>query len=119
MITNYYKSTSALLRISYKLYQQVPIKIYFVLLTQMFVFALNIGINSEFLMKFSNEDISINFDLRNIQASEYQTQKAWFKSGILVDLSCNQAFDVLQQVEYFIVAIFFFFNYEIHNMKKK
>jgi len=76
----------------------------------MFVFAFNIGINSEFLMKFSNEDISINFDLRNIQANEYQTQKAWFKSGILVDLSCNQAFDALQQVE-FIVAIFFFFQF--------
>lgn len=60
--------------------------------------------NSEFLMKLSNEDISINFDLRNIQSSVHQTQNAWFKSGILVDLSCDEASDVLQQVE-FIVAI--------------
>jgi len=80
--------------------KSVPIKIYFLLLIQMFVFAFNIGINSEFLMKFSNEDISINFDLKNIQAGSYQTQKAWFKSGILVDLSCNQTTDVLQQVFY-------------------
>jgi len=76
------------------------------------VLAFNIDINSEFLMKFSNEDISINFDLRNIQASEYQTQKSWFKSGILVDLSGNQAFNVVQQVK-FIVAIFFLTIYYI------
>ncbi|XP_022170942.1 uncharacterized protein LOC111034171 [Myzus persicae] len=55
------------------------------------------SINREFLMKFSSEDISINFDFRNIQASVHQTPKTWFKSGILVDLSCDQAVDVLQQ----------------------
>jgi len=49
-------------------------------------------------MKFSNEDISINFDLKNIQTILDQTQNTWFKSGILVDLSCDQAFNVLQQV---------------------
>lgn len=84
----------------------VPIKIDFVLLIHIFVFASNIGINREFLMKFSSEDISINFDFRNIQASVHQTPKTWFKSGILVDLSCDQAVDVLQQVK-FIVAIIF------------
>jgi len=57
-------------------------------------------------MKLSNEDISINFHLRNILSSVHQTQKEWFKSGILVDLSCDEASDVLQQVE-FIAAIIF------------
>lgn len=71
------------------------------------MFASNIGINSEFLMKLSNEDISINFDLRNIQGNVHQTQKAWFKSGILVDLSCDQASDVLLQQVEFIAAIIF------------
>jgi len=80
--------------------------IYFVSLIKVFIFTFNIDVNSEFLIKFSNEDISISFDLRNIQGILHQTQKAWFKSGMLVDLSCDHAFSVLQQVEYIAAIIF-------------
>lgn len=56
-----------------------------------------IGINNELLARLSNEDISITFDLQKM-AMVRQMHNTWYKSGMLVDLACDQTSNVLQQV---------------------
>jgi len=52
-----------------------------------------IGINSELLKMLSDEDISTTFELKN-----HVPQNVWYKSGILVDLTCERALSLLQKV---------------------
>lgn len=56
------------------------------------------GINGKLLKRLSDEDISIIFDPQKMTVVN-QTHNTWYKSGVLVDLACNQASNVLHQVK--------------------
>lgn len=69
------------------------------------------GTNSELLMKLSTEDISISFFLQKKAILNHSlSHNTWYKSGIIVDLTCSQTSYMLPQVKiHYLKCIYYIF----------